>query len=254
MEDSRNLWDRFWAQKQPEAIYPPVTNIVQELKKFVNPKHKKVLETGAGTGRDGIKLARLGADVWLLDYSRKSLELARHYLHKENDASVNLVMADAITTPFMDETFDIVFHQGLLEHFHNPILLLKENHRILKKGGLLIVDVPQTYHIYTLIKNILMLLKLWFAGWERQFTVDSLGNLLKRHNLEPIYYYGDWSRPGIIYKILREILLHFKISLPMYPGYFGEITRKFYKLQDLLRQKRFFLYTVLSIGIIARKK
>ncbi|MEO0184260.1 MAG: class I SAM-dependent methyltransferase [candidate division WOR-3 bacterium] len=254
MKDNRKTWDDFWAQKKAESIYPPVTDIVQELQKFVNPKHKKILETGAGTGRDGIKLARLGADVWLLDYSKRSLELAQHYLNKGSDVSVNLIMADAITTPFMDETFDIVFHQGLLEHFRNPVPLIKENYRILKRGGLLIVDVPQTFHLYTLIKNILMLLKLWFAGWERQFTVDSLQRLLKTHNLEPIYYYGDWSRPGIIYKIVREILLRFKISLPMYPEYFGRFTRNFYKLQHLLRQKKILLYTVLSIGIIAQKK
>ncbi|MEO0190651.1 MAG: hypothetical protein ABIL18_06695, partial [candidate division WOR-3 bacterium] len=81
-----------------------------------------------------------------------------------------------------------------------------------------------------------------------------LGNLLKSHNLEAIHYYGDWSRPGIIYKIFREILLRFKISLPMYPEYFGKLTKGFYGLQYILRHKKIFLYTVLSIGIIARKK
>ncbi|MEO0129452.1 MAG: class I SAM-dependent methyltransferase [candidate division WOR-3 bacterium] len=253
MEYARNLWDRFWSQKQPEAIYPPVTDIVQELVHFINPENKIILEPGAGTGRDGIRLARFGANVFLLDYSEKSLQLAKNYL-KNGESRVQMIMADALNTPFKNETFDVVFHQGLLEHFKNPSPLIKENYRILKKDGLLIVDVPQTFHIYTLIKNILILLKLWFAGWERQFTIGSLGNLLKSHNLEPIHYYGDWSRPGIIYKIIREVLLRLKINLPMYPNYFGRLTKKFYEIQNSLKKKKIFLYTVLSIGIIARKK
>ncbi|MEO0137945.1 MAG: class I SAM-dependent methyltransferase [candidate division WOR-3 bacterium] len=255
MKDPRNLWDRFWSQKQIEAIYPPVTDIVQELIQFVNPAGKLILEPGAGTGRDGIRLAKLGARVFLLDYSEKSLKLAQSYLKTTGqEPSVQLVMADALHTPFRDGTFDVVFHQGLLEHFRDPNPLLKENYRILKKGGLLLIDVPQTFHIYTLIKNILMLFKLWFAGWERQFTIDSLERLLSKYDLEIIYYYGDWSRPGIVYKMIREIFLHLNIRLPMYPRYWNWLTRMFYELQNRLKKKRIFLYTVLSIGIIARKR
>ncbi|MGQ9700850.1 MAG: methyltransferase domain-containing protein [bacterium] len=252
MENSRNIWNTFWANKSPEIIYPPVTDIVGELQKFVDVQNKKILETGAGTGRDGIKLSRLGADVWLLDYSEMSLKLARQYLNKVEE--VKFVMADALRTPFRDESFDIVFHQGLLEHFKDPLPLIRENYRILKKEGFLLVDVPQTFHLYTLIKHILMFIRLWFAGWERQFTIDSLTHILKGQNLEPVYFYGDWSRPGIIYKIIREILRHLKIKLPMYPSYLGNLTKNFYKLQQRLVQKKIFLYTVHSIGIIAQKR
>ncbi len=255
MEDGRSLWDKFWAQKHAGAIYPPVTDVVAEIMKFSNPNEKLVLEPGAGTGRDGIRLAKNGAKVFLLDYSEKSLKLAGEYLNQANKgSSVQLVMADALNTPFRDGTFDIIFHQGLLEHFKNPSALIKENYRILKKDGLLVIDVPQTFHLYTLIKHILIVLKIWFAGWERQFTIGSLKSLLKKHNLEPVHLYGDWSRPGIIYKIIREVFLKLKIFLPMYPEYFGPLTKKFYELQKSLKQKKLFLYTVLSIGIIARKK
>lgn len=164
-----------------------------------------------------------------------------------------MLLADALCSPLPDNSFDIVFHQGLLEHFTSPLLLLQENHRILKKGGLLLVDVPQTLHIYTLIKHKLMLFGLWFAGWERQFTVASLCRLLRNCGFEPVHIYGDWSRPGVFYKIVREVVGRIGIKLPMYPKYFGGLTEKFYNLQSRLRRKKLFLYTVLSIGVIARK-
>ena len=164
-----------------------------------------------------------------------------------------LLQADALSCPVRPDSFDIVFHQGLLEHFIDPHVLLKENNRILKSGGLLVVDVPQTLHFYTLIKHALILCKLWFGGWERQFTPRSLSRLLVQSGFEPIHYYGDWSRPGIVYKITRKIASRFRINLPMYPRFFGKITENFYKIQKKLRGKRLFQYTAFSIGIIARK-
>jgi ubiquinone/menaquinone biosynthesis C-methylase UbiE len=195
-------------------------------------------------------MSQRGGNVYLLDYSRESLRLVRSYMKYDE---VKFILADARQCPFKDNSFDIVFHQGLLEHFSSPFCLLYENYRILKKNGLLLVDVPQTFHIYTILKQILIFFGLWFGGWERQFTLMSLSKLLRKFGFEPIYYYGDWSRPGIFYKIIRELLMKFSIKLPMYPKFFGKLTRKFYNLQNRLRKKKIFLYTVLSIGIIARK-
>ncbi len=166
---------------------------------------------------------------------------------------MSLVLADGLFCPFKDNSFDIVLHQGLLEHFPKPMPLLRENYRILRSGGLVLVDVPQTFHFYTVLKIVLQFFGLWFAGWERQFTVRSLAKLLRRCGFEPVHYYGDWSRPGILYKTMRMFLAKPGIRLPMFPKYLGQLTAIFYRLQSRLRQKRVFLYTTLSIGIIAKK-
>jgi SAM-dependent methyltransferase len=195
-------------------------------------------------------MQKLGADVSLLDYSDESLTLIRMLTKADG---VRLVMGDGRICPFRDGTFDVVFHQGLLEHFRSPYILLQENLRILRRGGLLIVDVPQTFHVYTIIKHVLISLGLWFGGWERQFTFVSLSRLLRQLGLQPVVAYGDWSRPGIWYKMLRQILTKFRIKLPMYPQYLGSLTKSFYRLQHRLRRKRLFLFTVLSVGVVARK-
>ena len=210
-----------------------------------------MLEVGAGTGRDSLKMHEQGARACILDYSEQSLRLVRSRLTTDK---ITCLLANALDSPLPDNAFDIVFHQGLLEHFPAPYPLLRENHRILKNGGLLVVDVPQTFHFYTIMKHALMILGIWFGGWERQFTIGSLARLLRSAGFEPVHVYGDWSRPGIVYKLLRMVLGKFKIALPMYPKYFGVLTEKCYALQKRLRRKRLFMYTALSIGIIARKK
>jgi ubiquinone/menaquinone biosynthesis C-methylase UbiE len=244
------VWDDFWAGKDPHSIYPPVTRIVDEVQTRIPIKQAKVLEVGAGTGRDSITMCERGADVCILDYSRESLRLAKASMHGHTPS---LLLADAVQSPITSGYYDIVFHQGLLEHFKSPYRLLRENHRVLKKGGFLVVDVPQTFHIYTLMKHALMAVHMWFAGWERQFTLQSLARLLKKCGFEPMWCYGDWSRPGIWYKILREMGKKAGMALPMYPRFFGPITQAFYRLQERLRKKRLFMYTTLSIGIIAKK-
>jgi len=67
--------------------------------------------------------------------------------------TVHPVCADACRMPFREGAFDLVFHQGLMEHFRDPAPLLRENARVLKRGGHLLVDVPQRFHVYTLAKN-----------------------------------------------------------------------------------------------------
>lgn len=245
-----SIWDKFWTGRQVREIYPPVTDITRELQPFINLTQKKILEVGAGTGRDGLKMHGLGAQAYLLDYSSESLRLARQNLGADQ---VVLILANGLASPFPDGAFDVVFHQGLLEHFRSPHGLLAENRRILKKDGLLVVDVPQTFHPYTILKQLLQAAGLWFAGWERQFTVRSLADLLKTHGYQPIHCYGDWARPGIFYRMARQAAVKIGIRLSMYPRYFGKLTEKFYALQERLNKKRFFLYTTLSIGIIARK-
>ena len=249
------VWDRFWAQRMDLDVYPPVTDIASEISKVVpDVRGMKIIEIGAGTGRTSIELARRGAYVTVLDISPQSLKLASKFAKKADSATqsrLKYILADALDPSLQPESFDILFHQGLLEHFRNPFPLLEANYRLLRKGGLIVVDVPQTFHVYTILKHIQMLLGRWFAGWERQFTPSSLARLLRNAGFEPIHAYGDWARPSMFYRALRIILKKAGIKLPMYPKI--SVDSAFSRLCERLRRKRLFHWTVLSFGIIARK-
>jgi len=248
----RSHWDRFWrSARSVEDVYSNDGRVTEELTKVIDPSGKLVLEVGAGTGRDGILLSRMGADVVSLDYSEESLGLVRESL--EGNEGVYLCCADAFSLPFADDTFDVVFHQGLLEHFRNPGDLIAENVRVLKPGGILLVDVPQRYHYYTVIKHVMIALNKWFAGWECEFSARELEGLLRRYGLEIVKTYGEWLNPPIWYRMLRRAALSLGIRLPMYPGFFSFIRRTFKPLRDFLLARRAVLYTTVIIGTIAVK-
>lgn len=178
---------------------------------------RRVMEVGAGSGRDSVALASEGAKTFILDYSMASLETARRVAHKHG-VQPFLVRADALRLPFRDGTFDVIFHQGLLEHFRDPMPLLQENVRALAGEGLLLVDVPQRWHLYTALKHAMIATGTWFAGWETEFSIGQLERLMRRAGVRLVGRYGAWMVPGLFYRSLRAALLKARAArLPLDP-------------------------------------
>ncbi|MCZ6766348.1 MAG: class I SAM-dependent methyltransferase [bacterium] len=243
-------WDRFWAaSRELEDVYGTDNRIIDALEKYVDLHGKSVIEIGAGTGRDTDILAERCRDSLALDYSEESLRL----MAKSFRNPVKIVCGDALNLPFVEGSFDIVFHQGLLEHFREPGYLLDENIRILRPGGVLLVDVPQRYHYYTVLKHILIMINKWFAGWETEFSVSELRGLLEARNLEIIGIYGHNLSPPIWYRGFRRILLKVGLRLPMYPGR-AAFMRPLSRLLRSMVPESLRINTSMVIGCIAKKK
>jgi ubiquinone/menaquinone biosynthesis C-methylase UbiE len=51
-------------------------------------------------------------------------------------------VADAVSLPFRNETVDIVCASCVFEHIENPVAVVSECHRVLKKGGALVFYTP----------------------------------------------------------------------------------------------------------------
>jgi len=252
-EPSVSVWNKFWnSKKDMSKVYPSSPSVLKAILSMGSVKGLKILEVGAGTGRDSLELAKAGAKVFILDYSEESLKIAGE-LATQAPENLSLVQGNAFNSPFPDETFDIVFHQGLAEHFKDPLPLLKENARLLKKGGFCLCDVPQTFHLYTVMKHVLIALDKWFAGWETQFTMPQLKKLMKSAGLEIVHSYGDWMRPNLVYRIIREIGFKLGLELPKYPLQGTLYQRQKDKLLDFVSYCNISNYTQVCIGVIGRR-
>ena len=254
-QSTQDNWRALWTKRDIDEVYPTSEILVENLIKFVNVKGLKILEVGAGSGRDSIRLAKMGAQVYVLDYINESLQVIRSLARREN-LVIHCILADARMLPIQTDRFDVVFHQGLLEHFREPDdqLLVEENYRILKTGGVAVIDVPQTFHIYTVIKHLLILFNKWFAGWEKQFTPSQLRRLLKRVNLSVVHQYGEWMYPSLFYRVFREICwkLHI-VKLPLYPPTVPVLHELRKRIRNFLLQSSLTHWTTINIGMIARK-
>ena len=254
-ESRREHWDRFWDAQPVEDVYEAVGALHEELARHLDLNGARVLEVGAGSGRDSLALAARGARVTVLDYSESALAATRRALGRLRieGPSPWLLRGNALELPFADGSFDAVFHQGLLEHFRDPLPLLRENLRVLAAGGVLLVDVPQRWHPYTPAKRLLIALDRWFAGWECSFSARELEHLLDGLGLERICSYGAWPEPGLVYRVLRRAAGRLGLRLPMYPPPFpvlGQLANAFKRGQ---RYRRLGQYTAMVVGVVARR-
>ena len=94
-----------------------------------------LLEIGCGMGTDLLQFARGGARVTGIDLTPRSIEISRQHLLLYG-TSGDFANADCEQLPFADESFDVVYSNGVLHHTPDTAGAVREIHRVLKPGGL----------------------------------------------------------------------------------------------------------------------
>ena len=107
--------------------------IISKTKSFNNGK--RVLEIGCGRGSLSCYFSDAGYDCTLVDISQKVLSIAKK-IFKKNKLKGKFFLGDTNNLNFPDNSFDIIFSIGLLEHFENVEIPLAEQLRLLNKGGI----------------------------------------------------------------------------------------------------------------------
>ncbi len=97
----------------------------------------RLLEVGAGHGRLADEYGRFGAIV-LLDASEALLGAAREQLG--SDPRITFVAGDAFRLPFPPASFDVVVCVRVLHHFADPRPAIREFARVLRPGGVLVLE------------------------------------------------------------------------------------------------------------------
>jgi ubiquinone/menaquinone biosynthesis C-methylase UbiE len=99
-----------------------------------------LLDVGGGTG--GIipyllQAVGPGGKIWSVDFAEKMVEIGKKKFASEPRVSFKLASVESL--PFDREFFDHVVCFGSFPHFDDKEQALKEMHRVLKKGGALII-------------------------------------------------------------------------------------------------------------------
>lgn len=132
--------DRWYtAQDDPVALLRAESRVKSEWILDQLKRHHllgaKILDVGCGAGFLSNKLAVHGHQVFGVDLSATSLQVAKKY---DSTRSVVYQMADAYHLPFANSSFDMVTALDFLEHVEEPQKAIQEFSRVLKPGGLFI--------------------------------------------------------------------------------------------------------------------
>tara|TARA_Y100001936_G_C16069473_1_gene669542 strand:- start:455 stop:1126 length:672 start_codon:yes stop_codon:yes gene_type:complete len=131
-------------------------------------KTGKIFEPGSGGGMACAKFAQKGFEITSMDLSENALRKGKQ-LFNFLSLDGKFTLGDLFHMPIKDEQFDIVFNQGVMEHFRladmNASSGVKEMMRVLKKNGTLVILVPAyfspLYFIYSFFKLFNLIEKYW---------------------------------------------------------------------------------------------
>jgi len=107
---------------------------------FNGYRGKSVLEVGCGAAVDLARFAKGGAIVTGVDVARSAIELAKANFAQQR-LQGEFTIANGEQLPLDDDSFDLVYAHGVVQYTPNPQRLVEECHRVLKPGGLAIVQV-----------------------------------------------------------------------------------------------------------------
>jgi SAM-dependent methyltransferase len=124
----------------------------------------RILNVGAGPGLFDSMAAETGFKSVPFDFSLTSARLWR----------MPGVCGDALHLPFLPSSFDVIRAKDLIEHLVTPLAFVREVHRVLKPGGLLVMHAQSVWSVFYPVKS-------FWSDYEhvRPFTPMSVRHLVE---------------------------------------------------------------------------
>ncbi|MDQ3098620.1 MAG: class I SAM-dependent methyltransferase [bacterium] len=173
-----------FAKKKIKEYFP----FRKYLESLPDKKNGRFLELGIGGSIAIDTMTKKGYTIYGIDFSITALKLTKHIarIHK---IPCFLVCADIAHPPFKENTFDIIYGGGTLEHLEDTRQTLHQLYRISKKNGFIVNTVPVvsisslTYRqlsgnipevpilkqIFYFIHNKILRTRFMFTGYEKSF-------------------------------------------------------------------------------------
>jgi ubiquinone/menaquinone biosynthesis C-methylase UbiE len=112
-----------------------------------------ILDVGCGGGDYIIALSKNNRMCFGIDPLYEVSLLKAQQKTKDENVKIHLIRGVSEDLPFEDEKFDMILHLSTLQHVDDQHKTLSEIKRVLKGNGHLLVSVPMSRNIFTLLRK-----------------------------------------------------------------------------------------------------
>ena len=179
-------------------------NIAEKF--LLKSKDKKILDVGCSSG----SVLKIASD---LGYKVKGVDTAIKPVLTARKLGFNVFHGTLSDAKYQDNEFDLIILFEILEHIVDPVDLIKECHRILKKNGCLLINTPNhdSWSAKFLREKWIGYSLTKMGGHISFFSPDSIKILSKTLNMMPVYiktrnvsfFYKENFSNKALYKLLK---------------------------------------------------
>ena len=149
LDQQSQHWEKNFSSKPEMFGLEPSVAAKKSLELFKSYNIKKIIDLGAGLGRDSIYFAQNSIQVEALDYSPSGIKIINQKINQNN-------FSNLVNTKILDVRKTLPFEDNSIDGFYSHMLycmalttsdlenLNKEIHRVLKPGGINIYTVRHT--------------------------------------------------------------------------------------------------------------
>ena len=182
-QEKSEFWE--WVERDSNGVRG--TKIQDYIRTHVGDiSQLKTIEVGSGLGVFSFILARLGAEVTLLDYSEQALSLAEECFQK-NGLKAKFITMDALALDSsLHGKYDVAMSFGTVEHFRYPqrLQMIETHVNCVRNGGAIVISAPnKAFFPHEILKAYLQRRNKWELGYEGAFNRSEFVKLARQLQL-----------------------------------------------------------------------
>ena len=199
------LWEKYWRSQNSSVNIIGFGRWVYNfflcrfLKKYIN-QQTDFLELGCGSASLSLMITKNINSYTGFDFAESVLSEAQKKIKKVGYRNCRFELKD-VTNLECEKKFDVVWSQGLIEHFDNIPFLINAHLKTCKNRGKVIISAPARYsyhHFWYLFTRFKSLRRFW--PWPDQVFVSKkmLAEYMKILNINPSEYKIEYLKPRIL--------------------------------------------------------
>jgi len=184
-----------------------------------NVSDKRILDFGCGEGFFANELTKLGAKVTGVDYAEAGIRLAR-----ERFKGIDFRVGGVSTLyELKEKNFDVVLLIDVIEHISEQDKLIKGIKRILKQGGLLLVNTDANENIWTTNRLFIKFINFsnYFSSSGRAYRaikrIEAPRKMIKNYHLSHTGLLSYWGLKELLSKhdlVIKKHIVYLLVKVP----------------------------------------